>query len=52
MGFFSEVDICMQEGMTKEQAIKYTAAIKYGTPEEKKKALAMAEADIKLNTLK
>lgn len=53
MGFWSEVDICMQSGMSKEKAVKITAELRFGnkTPEEKRRLEAEAEADLKLDSI-
>jgi hypothetical protein len=51
MGFWKDVVYDMQRGMSKEQAIKLNATLKYGKPEEKKKAEAIAEADLKVDTM-
>ena len=38
MGFWKDVAIDIQNGMSKEKATKLNAKLRYGTPEEKQKA--------------
>ena len=54
MGFWKDVLCDMQEGMTKEQAIELNAKLRYGnlSEEERRKAVAIADADIVINSMK
>lgn len=53
MGFWKDVAYDMQRGMSKQDAIKLNADLKYGNLSEEKKAkrIAKAEADLKLNSM-
>lgn len=53
MGYWKDVWYDMSRGMSKEKAIELNANLRYGnlSKEEKDKAEAIAEADLKLNTL-
>ena len=51
MGFWKDVLYDVQNGISKERAIELNAKIRYGSEEERQKAEAMAEAEIKLNTI-
>ena len=53
MGFWKDVSLDMQMGMSKERAIKLNSELRYGnlTTEEKQRKIAEAEADIKLNSM-
>lgn len=54
MGFWKEVSMDVQRGMTIEKATALNAELRYGkhTKEEKEKLVAEAEASIKLNSMK
>ena len=54
MGFWKDVAYDMSRGMSEKKAIELNAKLRYGdlTPEEKKKLEAIAEAEIKINTMK
>ena len=54
MGFWKDVAYDMSRGMCKQTAIKLNAELKYGNlpKSEKEKLSAIAEAEIKLNTLR
>ena len=52
MGFWKDVLYDVQMGMSEERAIELNAKIRYGSEEERQKAEAIAEAEIKLNTMK
>lgn len=53
MGFWKDVALDMSRGMSKADAIELNAKLRYGnlSKEEKDKAEAIAEANLKLNTL-
>jgi len=54
MGFWKDVAMDMQCGMSKERAISINAKLRYGTEEEKAEARveeAIALAEIKINTM-
>jgi len=54
MGFWKDVAMDMQHGMSKERAISINAKLRYGTEEEKAEARveeAIALAEIKINTM-
>lgn len=54
MGFWKDVTIDMQCGMSKERAISINVKLRYGTEEEKAEARveeAIALAEIKINTM-
>jgi len=53
MGFWKNVSYDVSRGMSKQKAIELNAELRYGnlTPEEKMRKEALAEAEIKLNTL-
>lgn len=52
MGFWKDVLCDMQNGMSKERAIELNAKIRYGSEEERQKAKTMADAELKLNTMR
>ena len=54
MGFWKDVSYDMQRGMSKEKAIIVNAAIrdKNISEEERKRIVALAEAEVKLNRMK
>lgn len=54
MGFWKEVSMDVQRGMTIEKATALNAELRYGkhTKEENEKLVAEAEASIKLNSMK
>ena len=51
MGFWKDVAYDMSRGVSKQRAIELNAAIKYGSKEERQKAEAKLEAEVKLNKM-
>ena len=54
MGFWKDVAYDMQRGMSKQEAIRLNADLKYGnlSKEEKARIEAQAEADLKIDSMK
>lgn len=53
MGFWKDVDMDMQRGMSKEKAIELNAALRYGnlSKEEKQRIEQKAEWDLKIDRM-
>ena len=53
MGFWKDVSYDMSRGMSKQTAINLNYQLRYAklTEQEKRKAEALAEAEVKLNTM-
>ena len=54
MGFWKDVQMDMQRGMSKEKAIELNAKLRYGnlSKEDREKEISKAEAELKIDTMK